>query len=673
MLLLAVVLSLAPERAVSPPLLEPAGRVSEASLASNGDTMLAVWQDWRSSVSSEILAARISRAGAVLDPQGIAVTATEGLRESEPFVTWDGTHFLLAWRDENELHFATVDLEGRVTRRAAIDGTGSGGFARNGDRIAAVLRDRYVLDAGIVRPDLTFERTFRMTDIVTPPKIVGCGDGFLVLWPHFAAGRYVLAAQRLDRDAKASGPAFTLDTPLPHLPALAVATDTNGDALVAAAASNGLSVTRVRADGTTNTTRVRDTRHRADAVVVRTDGYDVVAAEEQRPRVYRFGAGDALIGVTEPLTGITWSGGGALSAGRTFTAWTMSTMLFGVFPFSTEQFVHVARQAPTQRLPVLARAGEHALLAWLEDIDGVRQRVMTGRVGLDGTPLAAPVMLANRYDGQNTPLAVACDATSCALAWTHDPAFDLRYHQTLLVSRLPNEPVVVSETASVRAAPAMTTSGTETLLAWVDGTPGQPRVKTYLLSTGHSEEIQLAASAPAIAFGRDSFLVVSTAAGTLHSARGLLRAAVVDREGRVQSVRDLTASPAEVPVAVAWSGHRYLIVYYRNLGFRGLYVDEDGNPDGPEFTIDPLTMERSEPPRLAWDGEAFIVVWRPYPYGSDPVIARIGGEPRAIGKDVSNAMLLGSLLVYQRTVPELTNVQRVFTRTIGLPRRRAVR
>jgi hypothetical protein len=93
------------------------------ALAFDGTNYLVVWQDGRNS-SSDIYGARVTRQGAVLDPNGIAIcraTATQGY----PRVAFDGGNYLVVWSDarassNSDIYGARVATNGQVLDTAGI-------------------------------------------------------------------------------------------------------------------------------------------------------------------------------------------------------------------------------------------------------------------------------------------------------------------------------------------------------------------------------------------------------------------------------------------------------------------------------------------------------------------------------------------------------------------------
>lgn len=76
------------------------GNQQSAAIASGNNMFFVAWQDNRNSANTapDIYGTRVSAAGAILDPFGIAV-CTAGTAQSTPTVAASGTTFLVAWQD----------------------------------------------------------------------------------------------------------------------------------------------------------------------------------------------------------------------------------------------------------------------------------------------------------------------------------------------------------------------------------------------------------------------------------------------------------------------------------------------------------------------------------------------------------------------------------------------
>src|SRR6266545_4682173 len=86
------------------------------AIAAGGTNMLVVWRDSRPGSEADIYGARVSQAGAVLDPGGIAISTADGYQLS-PTLAFDGTNYVVAWEDT---YSGSYDIFGA---RVSPDGT----------------------------------------------------------------------------------------------------------------------------------------------------------------------------------------------------------------------------------------------------------------------------------------------------------------------------------------------------------------------------------------------------------------------------------------------------------------------------------------------------------------------------------------------------------------------
>jgi len=98
-----------------------------------GDSVyLVAWDDSRSGNETDIYCARVSRDGQVLDPSGIAVCA-ETLHQSMPGISFDGQNFLVVWQDRRARDIDCI-YAARVSPAGAV--LDPGGFKVDGDSVS---------------------------------------------------------------------------------------------------------------------------------------------------------------------------------------------------------------------------------------------------------------------------------------------------------------------------------------------------------------------------------------------------------------------------------------------------------------------------------------------------------------------------------------------------------
>jgi hypothetical protein len=208
-----------------------AGAQAEARVAFGGGTYLVAWQD-----AGRIRAARVSTGGAVLDPSGFAVCTGPGTQLAAD-VRFDGTHFVVAWMDDRGVDAygnpTKTVRAGRVTPAGALlepDGvavaarpepsslslfpaiasSGSGWLLAYDDWQSFRYSDIYAtrLDAALGRLDPAPDRVISLSaNNQWDPRVASGGSGYLAVWTDQRGGGNQVFATRLDAQGQALDPA----------------------------------------------------------------------------------------------------------------------------------------------------------------------------------------------------------------------------------------------------------------------------------------------------------------------------------------------------------------------------------------------------------------------------------------------------------------------------------
>src|SRR5262249_3200623 len=80
------------------PISTGAGDQRDPRVVANGSQFLVVWDDSRGA-NLEVYAARVDGSGTVLDANGIDVSNGASSDQELPAVSWNGSHYLVAWED----------------------------------------------------------------------------------------------------------------------------------------------------------------------------------------------------------------------------------------------------------------------------------------------------------------------------------------------------------------------------------------------------------------------------------------------------------------------------------------------------------------------------------------------------------------------------------------------
>jgi len=681
-LLAAAQLIAGPEKALATPELETLARVSGVDTASDGPTIFAVWSDRRTDVGSEIFAARLDRNGRVLDAN-IPLTATPELAESDPLIEFDGTRYLVVWFDGTNTVAAELTTAGTILTQPTVIAAGRPTSLVRGSRDTAIsMVDAGGSTVGVIRPGLEYTQAARLRPNQNV-RMVRIDTGYMVFFTEIIQNRAVLRALRVDSRGRVTD-TINLGALGSFTPDLTIAVvNVDNVPILAAAARDRLVVARVTPTGVATPLTVIDAvaTRSVQEVVPRTGAFDVVMLHNGRPRIMRY-TGDTLTLENEPVAGPAVTGSAVITAGRLFTVWQVGGTLTARFAFmQNEPLVRVAQSAPNQQMPLLATDGVAALAVWTEDITETEDRIMARLITRDGTPIAAqPLEISERTMASAlSPPAVALHGNNYYIAWVDarngvDKPAALTMRTVDRGGTLAGD-IGVSLTVAPDDTPAIATGGTDALLVWSKAAPS-PRVRAAYISNPNQQfEIEELLREPAVAFGNGSYVIVGvTPTGAIRGVRfsdGAVRGTLFQT---VPPVNEVDSEPELV-----WNGSDFLMVFHRGSQIWGRFIGT-----GFEFPI----AESGDNPRVSWDGKVYIATWQD---DGDVYAARVSTtgtvetpvelSATSGNEDFPTVIGLGdgtSLAAYQRTVPELHNVHRVFTKVLTTEKpkptkRRAVR
>lgn len=713
---LAAQFTLTPEKAVTTPVTGPSDRVEGfggidvIDVESADDQLLIVWTERRSDASNDIFAARVNSAGEVLDPTNILV-ATGAANDTSPRIVWTGSRFIVAWSAYEggtvRTRAAQIDVNGRVLEPNGVDVTEGRlqSLVYNG-LISMLAVQRPVpagstprIGIGTLSTTLAYTNIADFGEAIAPQVVTYGGGGLAVIWMLYNSGaqHYIVELQLFDRDGRRIGGVRPLGelgsfTGTPTLTAGA----SGSDAIIAGAGDNVIRAARLFADGTARAgTGLTAPPGQHVVVDAGGPGMDVLAVVNGVLTLYRFNSSDALTSTLRPASLTLW-GRMAAHKGKQFLTWVTAPSpgvanVFASFDPVGDP-VLVSRSMDSQQVPALATDGTSVLGVWTQDKGTTYDAVIGRLMDRTGTPFGVPFAIADGSHPTESPVATF-NGTDYIVVWQElrrpsDEMWTTVQSRRVGVNGLPADVVQISPNAYIHSEPAVATDGRNVLITWTDAGGGfkNPELRAAILAPNRyimPTSIALPALfSPAAAWNGASYVIVAETSGPA------LRAMVVNGDGALVTSADATVPPAaltDTEPSIAWGGSTHLVVYRRGTTIAGTFLDRNGARASADFQI----AASGSDPAVVWDGSSFVVTWESGSTYRDVLAARVTpggtliGNPIVIAGDPvmneSDAALLPlgagrTLVAYQRLVPEMTGVHRVFTRILGLPgRHRAVR
>ncbi|MFZ5468932.1 MAG: putative Ig domain-containing protein [Myxococcota bacterium] len=482
------------------------------SVAMGGGQLLVSWSDERSSTSDDIYAARVLPDGTVLEPQGLGVGAVSGT-QSLPKVAYDGMSFLVAWQDARG---ATLDLyAARVSATGTLLDAAGGVFLSTGTN-----------------------------DQSDPSLVFGAGQHFLT-WTD----------TRRQAAPDVFGTRMGTDLSLRDGTGFPVALSGNAQTGVAVA-SDGAGYLLVWEDDRNGTQDIMGARVDSEGNLLDATGFSIntgVGAQYD-PSVV-FGGGSYLVAYVNQ--GVTLD----IVAQRVDPAGTLK---------DTSPFV-IAGGATDQSEPAVAFGGNQFLVVWREGSVG---DIYGARVTPDGTvtdTAALPIAVVTGSE-QSQP-AVAASPEGFQVVWYDErraSSGDVFGARVLPDGTLPDGMgVIVAAYAGTHQYPSLACDGARCLVAWEDSGTSADVYAVHLAQgspVGQRFGISVAGGpqrAPKVAHDGNQFLVVwedlrSGVTPDVFAARVLPSGVVLDPSGFAVS-----AEPAVelFPVVASSAPNRHLAAY----------------------------------------------------------------------------------------------------------------
>ena len=555
---------------VSDPVYGPAsGHQFFTSVASDGTNFLVVWSDSRSEhdpdVFGDIYGARVSPAGVVLDPSGIAIARVPG-GQADPAVAFDGTNFLVVWTDDFWVGDADV-VGARVSRAGSVlDGVGI--------RIGTGSRPQ------------------------REPAVAFDGTNFFVVW---------------SADGDVFGTRVSRAGSVLDAPGIPLSTAPNGQGSPAVA-FDGTNLLVVWSDGRLDSfefdifgARVRTSSFGGGRpVVLDPDGIPIATAPKaQRSPAVAFDGTNFLVVWGDSRTG-------------------ERSDIFGTRVTRAGSVLDAAgiAIATSGSEPAVAFDGNNFLVAWAGN-GATGARVTRAGSVLDPTGI---FIGANEGGFGGSGLAVAFNGTDYLVVWTQPQAGFLSYFDVAGArvmrsgSVLDPTGIAVATSANDQTMPAVAFDGTNFLVVWADGQSGDlgsdifgARVTpsgSLLDGTGIPIATRPGSqSHPAVAFDGTNYLVVWSD-GDIFGARVTTSGSVLD----TTSLPIATATELEFVPAVAFNGADYLVVWERYSASSSFDILATRvTPAGSllDATAIPIATDPGSQtnPAVASDGTNFLVVW----------------------------------------------------------------
>jgi hypothetical protein len=591
------------------------------AVAFDGVQFVNVWTEQ----SSVVKVARVTPAGALLDPAGIVVATSTSSSASSAHVASSPGLSLVGWIDGSTTRIARVKADGTVLDPGGIALAGGSGtldaIAWNGTCFVVLLESPTSIGASVVR--VATDGTVLDATPIAMPLSTGSNPPFVLAGSPGGTSLLVyssmsgIRAQRLGVDGKPIGSATLLDS----FNASATSVAWNGSNWVVAwnTLANDVASIRIATDGTLIG---------ASTLVV------------AGPVTY----GDAACSGTNCF--VTWIGNDWSTYGGRIGP--TGTPLDGAgIDLSTTT---ARRTAPTATI-----AGGKLLVAWSDNRDPAGTDVFART--FDATPTAlAPSFRPFSSGPMHLGPALATNGTSTLHASLGSTAVATRIDPSTPAALDPAG-VPLAVTSAVGTQSALAIAGATSLLAFQGTTStsgGSTILGVRVDATAHpiGAAFPIPPKAnnqllPAVATDGKGFVVAWA-----EKYAGGVNVAHVGLDGTVGATTPISnVTGGKTAPALAWGGGTYLGVWadgraITSMSIYAVRLDSTGTPLPPEIPIAVGPGQRGQP-SVAWDGDAFLVAWQDCTSSSCDVRATwVSADARVRGPElaITNTLLLDEAL-----------------------------
>ncbi|MCM2315303.1 MAG: hypothetical protein NDJ92_09165, partial [Thermoanaerobaculia bacterium] len=148
------------------------GNQSSATISAGANGFLVAWRDTRVASNGEIRITRLDANGAVTNPAGILISASDSTQyggTTQPSVAWTGERWLVAFATASGLSIVAVSADGNLLGTPHLIASGN---LTPGYRHSLLAVGERVFVTGISAGGATFMILSALGDVLAPPRVV---------------------------------------------------------------------------------------------------------------------------------------------------------------------------------------------------------------------------------------------------------------------------------------------------------------------------------------------------------------------------------------------------------------------------------------------------------------------------------------------------------------------